>query len=62
MKVESYDTTGPIHAGNIYQRFCILKHASVSILTNVGEYSWQEATLVPCHHPKTELLQNILRG
>lgn len=28
---------------------------------NVGESSWQEITLIPCHHPKTELLQNILR-
>ncbi len=26
-----------------------------------GQRSEREATLVPCHHPKTELLQNILK-
>ncbi len=28
----------------------------------IGDKSGEEeATLVPCHHPKTELLQNILK-
>jgi len=26
-----------------------------------GQIRIEEATLVPCHHPKTELLQNILK-
>lgn len=41
----------------------ILKQWSESLWTSTlgTEIREREATLVPCHHPKTELLQNILK-
>lgn len=39
----------------------ILKQRSESLRASTLGTEIREATPVPCHHPKTELLQNILK-
>lgn len=52
----------PDRVRKVYLGAARYSEACICILRNiVGEYSWQEITLIPCHHPKTELLQNILK-